>query len=145
MSRKSKNLTSRTDTKIESSTRRARRRRWPAGEKFNDGDFVIVTWLDRPGHSYAPLMPISEMLESSDTEMMTSIGVIFDKPDFEEVVVIPHVAELGLLPYVGTEFAESRGYGEVTLPYGSVLEIIRLFVEDSRGQPSLEKHVARTR
>src|SRR5947209_7306443 len=101
----------------------ARRRRRPAGHEFKDGDFVIVTWLDRPRHSYAPLMPISEILESSDTEMMNSIGVIFDKPDFEEIVVVPHVAEAGLLPYVGTEFAESRGYGEVTLPYGYVLDI----------------------
>ena len=145
MSRKSKNLTSKADTKVASTTPSSRRRRRPAGQEFNDGDFVIVTWLDRPGRSYAPLMPISEMLESSETEMMTSIGVIFDKPDFEEIVVVPHVAEIGLLPCVGTEFAESRGYGEVTLPYGSVLGIIPLVVEDSHGMKWLEKHTAGTR
>lgn len=90
--------------------------------QFKDGDIIIVFWDDPRTLSYAPWdFWCAELTESTGM----SVGFIFDNPDFNEIVVHPHSADI---PFADEEDQE---LGEVAIPYSSVREI-RVLLDTSR-------------
>jgi hypothetical protein len=95
---------------------------------FEDGDMVLVEWVDPRTLLRAPWDPWCDT-DNIRAVFGASIGLIFDLPDENAVLVQPHEAEI---PF-GDERDEE--HGQILIPYSSIYHIRRLRFGDVSWYP----------
>jgi hypothetical protein len=91
--------------------------------EFKDGDIVMVAW-----RGPLPLSRCDFCYVEDDTTTYSGLtfGIIYDRPEFREVIIHPHMV---VVP-PGVE--DDDDFGEVAIPYSSI-ESIMLLLSTSIG------------
>jgi hypothetical protein len=95
--------------------------------EFKDGDIVMVDWVGP-----LPVIRCDFCCVQDDTTIYSglSIGFIYDRPDFREVIIEPHM----VVSQPGIEDFDYGDFGEVVIPYPSINRIMPLLSRPSRKQ-----------
>jgi hypothetical protein len=100
--------------------------------EFKDGDIVMVDWVGP-----LPVIRCDFCCVQDDTTIYRglSTGFIYDRPDFREVIIEPHM----VVSQPGIEDFEYGDFGEVVIPYSSINRIMPLLSTSNVIGPSLQK------